>query len=216
MIQIRSIVQKVTFLDFLGPISEFCHMCECCPMLLHDNKNHFRPFEAQSNDSNWMRSPKSLFFQFSKCQRGSKKESKKFSKNFIAFSCLEWLKNSQFFFFQKFQKSPKVGTVLGPFGPKTQNTTHQSSITPLLHSFYHILSSYKKLLKTVKPFSRYSTLKNRAIWLDEPFLAIFGQIRFFPKNLIRPLFTPCTPLTSCKISEKSNEAILRKTTKTLF
>ena len=130
-----------------------------------------------------------------------KKEPKQISKYFIAFYCLEWLKNSQFFFFfQKFQKSLKVGTVLGPFGPKTQNTTHQSSITPLLHSFYHILSSYKKLLKTVKPFSRYSTLKNRAIWLDEPFLAIFGQIRIFPKNLIRPLFTPYTPLLSCKTS----------------
>ena len=108
------------------------------------------------------------------------------------------------FFLHRMTKSPKVGTVLGPFDPKTQNTTHQSSIPPLLHSFYHILSSYKKLLKTVKPFSRYSTLKNRAIWLDEPFLAIFGQIRIFPKNMIRPLFTPYTPLTSCKKSEKSN------------
>ena len=32
-----------------------------------------------------------------------------------------------------------------------------------------------------------------------PFLAIFGQIRILPKNLIRPLFTPYIPLTSCKI-----------------
>ena len=92
----------------------------------------FRPFPAKSNDSNWIRSPKSMFLHF-------------------------------FSIFAKCQKSPKVGTVLGPFGPKTQNTTHQSSITPLLHSFYHILSSYKKLLKTVKPFSRYSTLKNRVM-----------------------------------------------------
>ena len=103
------------------------------------------------------------FFRFLlsvKSQKGAK-------KNFEKFYCFFLLRMTQkfsiFFFFQKFQKSPKVGTVLGPFGPKTQNTTHQSSITPLLHSFYHILSSYKKLLKTVKPFSRYSTLKNRAI-----------------------------------------------------
>ena len=149
-----------------------------------------------------------IFFRFLLSVR-VKKEPKKFAKNFLAFSCLEWLKKKS-----KIPKSPKVGTVLGPFGPKTQNTTHQSSITPLLHSFYQILSSYKKLLKTVKPLSRYSTLKNRAIWLDEPFLAIFGQIRIFPKYLIRPLFTPYTPPTSCKKSEKTNEAILRKIPKT--
>ena len=111
---------------------------EWWPMVLNHNRNRFRPFPAKSNDS-------------------------KFEK----FSCFFLLRMTQkfsiFFFFQKFQKSPKVGTVLGPFGPKNQNTTYQSSITPLLHSFYHILSSYKKLLKTVKPFSRYSTLKNRAM-----------------------------------------------------
>jgi len=159
-------------------------MREWWPMVLNHNRNRFRPFPAKSNDSNWIRSPKSMFLQFFRFLLSVrvKKEPKKISKNFIAFSCLEWLKNSQFFFLQKFQKSPKVGTVLGPFGPKTQNTTHQSSITPSLHSFYHILSSYKKLLKTVKPFLRYSTLKNRAIWLDEPFLAIFGQIHFPEKS----------------------------------
>ena len=42
-----------------------------------------------------------------------------FSKNVIAFSCLEWLKKfSKLFFFSKISKFPKVGTVLGPFGPK--------------------------------------------------------------------------------------------------
>ena len=48
------------------------------------------------------------------------------------------------------------------------------------------------------------------------FLTIFGQIRIFPKNLIRPLFTAYNPLTSCKKSEKSNEPILRKIQKTDF
>ena len=138
-----------TFLTLLGPISEFCHMREWCPMLLHDNKNHFRPFPAKSNDSNWIRSPKSMFLHFfsifAKCQ--SQKGAKKNFENFYCFFLLRMTQKILFFsfFFQKFQKSPKVGPVLGPFGPKTQNTTHQSSITPLLHSFYHILSSYKKL-----------------------------------------------------------------------
>ena len=49
-----------------------------------------------------------------------------------------------------------------------------------------------------------------------PFLPKILKIRIFPVNLILPFFTPCIPLTSCKKSEKSNEAILRKTTKTLF
>ena len=98
-----------TFLALLGPISEFCQMREWCPMLLHDNKNHFRPFPAKSNDSNWIRSPKSMFLQFfsifAKCQ--SQKGAKKNSKFFIAFSCLECL-NSQKkwkkmnFFFENF------------------------------------------------------------------------------------------------------------------
>ena len=104
------------------------------------------------------------FFRFLLSVKSQKGAKKKFEKFYCFFLLRMTQKFSIFFiFFQKFQKSPKVGTVLGPFGPKTQNTTHQSSITPLLHSFYHILSSYKKLLKTVKPFSRYSTLKNRAM-----------------------------------------------------
>jgi hypothetical protein len=49
-----------------------------------------------------------------------------------------------------------------------------------------------------------------------PFGPKKGQRDFFLKNLIRPLFTPYTPLTSCKKSEKSNEAILRKIPKTSF
>ena len=134
-----------------------------------------------------------IFFSiFAKCQ--SQKGAKKNFEKFIVFSCLEWLKNSQFFFFfQKFQKSPKVGTVLGPFGPKTQNTTHQSSITPLLHSFYHILSSYKKLLKTVKPFSRYSTLKNRAMWLAESVWPKKGVKGFFSEKSVSASFYPLLP-----------------------
>jgi len=56
-------------------------------MLLHDDKNHFRPFEGQSNDSNWMRSPKSLFLQFFRffllSVRGSKKAIEKNIQKFL-------------------------------------------------------------------------------------------------------------------------------------
>ena len=49
-----------------------------------------------------------------------------------------------------------------------------------------------------------------------PFFALFGKIRIFPKNLIRPFFAPYIPLTSCKKSEKSNDVILKKKFKNLI
>ena len=49
-----------------------------------------------------------------------------------------------------------------------------------------------------------------------PFWLFFGQIRIFQKNLIRPLFTPYIPLTSCKKSEKTNYSIFIKISKTSF
>ena len=137
-------------------------------MLLHDNKNHFRPFEGQSKDSNWMRSPKSLFLQFFRffllSVRGSQNRVQNFfSKNFIAFSCLEWLNSQKKWkkFFSKFFENFE-NFIFGTFCPKK------------------------------------------------------GQNDFFLKNLIRPLFTPYIPLTSCKKSEKTNDSILRKIPKTSF
>ena len=83
MIQIRSIVEKrwfliflaSTFLALLGPISEFCHMSEWWPTLPYHNRKRFRPFPAKSNDSNWIRSPKSMFFAIFSifCQKGKQK-----------------------------------------------------------------------------------------------------------------------------------------------
>ena len=56
MIQIGSIVEKTwfllflailgTFLAILGPISEFCQMYECCPVLPYNNRKRFRPFRV--------------------------------------------------------------------------------------------------------------------------------------------------------------------------
>ena len=85
-----------TFLALLGPISEFCHMCECCPVLPYNNRKRFRPFPAKSNDWNWIRGSKSMFLHLflffpTVSVRGSqvKKESKKFFAFFFwFFSCL--------------------------------------------------------------------------------------------------------------------------------
>ena len=108
--------------DTLGPISEFSHMWGWWPMLLDHNSNRFRPFPVKSNDSNWIRSPKSMFlqfFRFFQCQRESK-QSKNKSKNFIAFSCLEWFaKKNEKYFFRKFWKFHRI---FGPFGPFWTNT----------------------------------------------------------------------------------------------
>ena len=49
-----------------------------------------------------------------------------------------------------------------------------------------------------------------------PFLPKFGQTRIFPKNLLRSVFNVYSPLTSCTISEKTNERILRKSKKSPF
>ena len=88
----------------------------------------------------------------------SKRSQKKIRKIFL----LRNRKKKFIFFSSKISKSPKVGTVLGPFGPKK------------------------------------------------------GQRDFFLKNLIRPLFTPYMPLDSCKKSEKTNDSIFIKVSKTSF
>ena len=49
-----------------------------------------------------------------------------------------------------------------------------------------------------------------------PFCPKKGQRDFFLKNLFWPLFTPYCPLTSCKKSEKTNDSIFFKVSKTLF
>ena len=95
MTQIRTEVEKVSFGTFGAPSDPSgpnFHMREWWLMVLKHNMNRFRPFPAKSNDSNWIRSPKSMFlhifFRFL-LSVGVKKEPKKISKNFIAFSCLE-------------------------------------------------------------------------------------------------------------------------------
>ena len=43
------------------------------------------------------------------------------------------------------------------------------------------------------------------------FGGVFTKMRIFLKNLASSVFDPQHPLTSCKISEKTYEPILRKT-----
>ena len=48
------------------------------------------------------------------------------------------------------------------------------------------------------------------------FLPKFWQTRIFLKNLLRSVFSVYSPLTSCTISEKNNEWILKKSKKRQF
>ena len=64
-----------------------------------------------------------FFSIFAKCQ-SQKGAKKKFEK----FYCFFLLRMTQFFFFSKISKSPKVGTVLGPFGPQRLKIRHTSRL----------------------------------------------------------------------------------------
>ena len=134
-----------------------------------------------------------FFSIFAKCQ--SQKGAKKIFEKFYCFFLLRMTqKFSFFFFFKKFKKTPKVGPVLGPFGPKTQNTTHQSSITPLLHSFY--LSHFIIIQKIIENgqavleifnFEKSSDLIGRAVFVH------FRLNTIFPEKSDSATFYPWYP-----------------------
>ena len=119
-----------TFLALLGTISEFCHRCECCSVLPYNSKKRFRQFPAKSNDSNWIRSPRSMFLHFI---RGSQKGVKKcFRFLFCFFSRLKWLnsKKKKKIFFRKFVPGePHFWAIFGPFWPNTNFPEKSDSAT---------------------------------------------------------------------------------------
>ena len=158
-----------TFLALLGPISEFCHMSEWWPTLPYHNRKCFRLLPAKSNDSNWIRSPKSMFW--------------------VIIGCLWW----------------PIGDLLVPGA--------RPSIFPVMHRMTedHKIFHFRVIPANSNDSIFIKVSKTSLLGHFWPFLAIFVQIRIFPKNLIRPLFTPCTPLTSCQKSKKSKEANFRKT-----
>ena len=78
-------------------------------------------------------------------------------------------------------------------GPKTHFLSHFGhfllffgkkkifeKMTASYQTHYGFLPSCKKLQKTVKRFRRYSSLKNRVIWLAESFLGYNSRTRVFP------------------------------------
>ena len=125
--------------------------------------------------------------------------------------------------FEIYWKRYILGPNIAQFGPKwwacpgknglSCDQTHQSSF------FSYQEHSLKVSSKSDEPNSRY--IGRRSFWtrLSQlprpllPFLPFFLRTRFFPKNRSMQVFTPYTPLTSCTVSEKTNDPILRKSRK---
>ena len=97
------------------------------------------------------------------------------------------------------------------FGPFCQNLGKQEFPRIIclgqFFSVYSPLSSCRISEKTNERILRKS-FKKKSIF--GPFLPKFGQTRIFPKNLLRLVFSVYSPLTSCTISEKTNEPILKE------
>ena len=147
-----------------GPISEFFHMSECWSVLPYNNRKSFRPFLAKSDDSNWIRSPKSMFWV-------------------IIGVC---------------------GDPSDTFWPLEQEPAFTQSC-----GLRRMTEDHKIFYFIVIPAKSYDSIFRKipitSFWARfGPFWPKKGQRDFFLKNLIRPLFTPYIPLTSCKKNQKKN------------
>ena len=102
------------------------------------------------------------------------------------------------------------GAILGFFGPFFGPTRIFPIKPPVsVLSIYQLSTSCKISKKSneriLRKIHNYAKLSNFG-----PFWSIFGPTRIFFKNWALSLFSTYQPLTSCKISKKSNEPILRK------
>ena len=108
-----------------------------------------------------------------------------------------------------FPKSPKTLFLpfLGPFCPKSREPEF-SLIWDLRRKLanHNTLHFSSFLAKTNDSILRKSTL----LPIFGPFFPFLGKMRIFPKNRALSLLSIYGPLTSCKISEKTNEPIPRK------
>ena len=109
----------------------------------------------------------------------------------------------------KVQK-PYFCPFLGPFCPKSREREF-SKIWDLCRKLAnHITLHFRSLLAKTNDSILRKSPKTLFWGLFRPFFPIFEKIRIFPKNPALSLFYFYGPLTSCKISEKTNEPIMRK------
>ena len=98
----------------------------------------------------------------------------------------------------------------GPFWPNLgQRRIFPKNRSKSLLSLYGPLTSCKVSEKTNVPIPR-KMGKSPFLGYFGPFWPNLGQTRIFPKNRAPSDMSLYGPLTSCKVSEKSNEPIPRK------
>ena len=107
------------------------------------------------------------------------------------------------------EKSPKT-LFLPYFCPKSREREF-SQIWDLRRKLAnHKTLHFRSFLEKTNDSILRKSPKTLFLGLFRPFSPIFQKMRIFPKNPALSLFYIYGPLTSCKISEKTNEPIPRK------
>ena len=109
-------------------------------------------------------------------------------------------------------KSPKTlfCPFLSPFCPKSREREF-SQIWDLRRKLAnHNTLHFRSFLAKTNDWILRKCPKTLFLGLFGPFFPIFQKMRIFPKNRALSLLSIYGPLTSCKISEKTNESIQRK------
>ena len=107
-------------------------------------------------------------------------------------------------------QKPYFGAFLGPFCPKSREREFSQIL-----DFHRKLANHKMIhFRSFLAKTNDSILRKgpkTLFWgLFGPFSPIFQKMRIFQKNRALSLLSIDGPLTSCKISEKTNEPIPRK------
>ena len=112
-------------------------------------------------------------------------------------------------FSAKVQK-PYFCPFLGPFCPKSREREFSQIWDLRTKLANHKTLHFRSFLAKTNDSILRKGPKTLFLGLFGPFFAIFQKMRIFPKNPALSLLSIYGPLTSCKISEKTNEPIPRK------
>ena len=112
-------------------------------------------------------------------------------------------------FSAKVQK-PYFCPFVGPFCPKSREREFFQIWDLRRKLANHKTLHFSPFLAKINDSILCKSPKTLFLGLFGPFLPIFGKMRVFPKNPALSLFYVYGPLTSCKITKKTNEPIPRK------
>ena len=112
-------------------------------------------------------------------------------------------------FCSKVQK-PYFCPFLGTFSPKSREREFFQIWDLRRKLANHITLHFRSFLAKTNDSILRKSPKTLFLSLFRPFFPIFQKMKIFPKNPALSLLCLYGPLTSCKISEKNNEPIMRK------